>query len=187
MKIKTTKEKRIFIIKTALRWFLYLVLIFICFLIMCSGTHLKPILLIPAAICISANTGELQSAAFGILCGFLIDISCNKLFGYNAVLLCIFCVAVSLLYSNLLRNKFINSFVVTSVVSFIHGLLDFNFYYDIWGYEDSGLIFRNYTVPVWIMTIISSVVIYGIITLINKLLMPKPHLSIEEAIKNFEE
>ena len=89
--------------------------------------------------------------------------------------------------SAVVSSAVVSSVVVSSVVSFIHGLLDFNFYYDIWGYEDSGLIFRNYTVPVWIMTIISSVVIYGIITLINKLLMPKPHLSIEEAIKNFEE
>ena len=48
MRIKTTREKRILIVKTTFRWILYYVFIFLCFIFMTSGTMLKPVLLIPA-------------------------------------------------------------------------------------------------------------------------------------------
>ena len=187
MRIKTTREKRILIFKTTLRWFLYLLLIFLSFFFMTAGTLIRPILLIPVAVCIASNTGEVQSAFIGALCGIFIDLSCNKLFGYNAVILCIACVIVSLSYSHVLRQKLVNTLIVTTIISLIQGLLDYNFYYDIWGYEDSSLILKKITLPVILLTILSTIIIYGIFHIINKLLMPKPHLSIEEAIKNFEE
>lgn len=187
MRIKSSKEKRILAIKNSVRWFLYLVITLLCFIIMNSGTKLHPILLIPVAICMSTQSDELQSAFIGAFCGFLIDIACGKLFGYNAVILAIFCTAISLLYKYLLRQRFINTFLVIAAVSFLQGFLDFKFYYDIWGYSNVGIIFRKYTIPVCFMTLASSIVIYPLFKLINHLLMPKQHLSIEEAIKNYEE
>ncbi|MBR6669408.1 MAG: hypothetical protein IKL31_01520 [Ruminococcus sp.] len=187
MRIKTTREKRILIVKTVFRWFLYLLIMLICFVSMNAGTFIKPILLIPVAVCISSNTGELQAAFIGSACGFMIDLSCDKLLGYNAVILCVFCVITSLCYSRLLRNRLINAIIITALISLIQGVLDYNFYYDIWGYDDSSLILKHYTMPVILLTIASAFVIYAVFHLINKFLMPKPHLTIEEAIKNFEE
>jgi len=187
MRIKTSREKRILIIKTIIRWVLYFLIIFVSFIFMNAGSFLKPILLIPTAICIASNTGELQSAFIGALCGLLIDISCGKLFGYNAIILCISCVAVSLGYSMLLRQKLINTLIISTLLSVVQGFLDYNFYYDIWGYENSSLILKDITYPVIIMTTVSTFFIYFIMHTINKFLMPKPHLTIEEAIKNFEE
>lgn len=183
MRIKTTKEKRILIIKTAARWLLYYVLIFFCFIFMTSGTMLKPILLIPAALCIAVNNDQVGSAVTGAICGFLTDISCGKLFGYNAVVLTFFCILTSLLFEMYLRNRFINVFLTTAVVSFIQGCLDFKFYYEIWNYDGVERIFTKITIPVWALTLISTIFIYLIIKLINHFLMPKEHLTLEEAVK----
>lgn len=183
MRIKTSREQRILNIKTAVRWIIYYVVIFFCFIFMTTGTFMKPVILIPAALCIAVNSNQISSAVTGAVCGFLIDISCGKLFGYNAVLLAFFCIFVSLVFELWLRNRFINVMLSTAVVSLLSGLLDYKFYYEIWNYDNVERILTSVTLPVWIYTVISTVFVYLIFRLINHFLMPKTHLTIEEAIK----
>ena len=182
MRLRTTREQRILRIKTVLRWTLYYILIFFSFIIMTSGTWLKPILLLPIPLAISINNNQYGSVVTGAVCGFLIDISCGKLFGYNAVLLSFFCIVTSLMYELYLKNKFLNFMIISASVSFIQCWLDYKFYYQMWKYEDVGRIFRKVSLKVWFYTVIASVFIYLIIKLINHFLMPRNHLTIEEAI-----
>lgn len=182
MRIKATREQRILYIKTAIRWILYYFLILFSFIIMTSGTWFKPILLLPIALCISVRNNQYASVFTGALCGFLIDISCGKLFGYNAVLLSVFCILTSLVFELYLKHKFFNYLAITTAASYIQCLLDYKFYYQIWGYENVERIFVSVTLRVWIYTVISSVFIYLIFKLINHFLMPKTHFTIEETI-----
>ena len=78
MRIRTPREQRIHSIKTVIRWILYYMVILLCFLVMTSGTWMKPMLLVPAAIAIAANSGQYGSALAGAVCGFLTDIACGK-------------------------------------------------------------------------------------------------------------
>lgn len=183
MRLKTPREKRILYIKTTARWLLYIIMILLCFIAMTTGPWTKPILLVPVALCIALNNDTMISAFTGAFCGFLIDIACGRLFGYNAVLLTIFCTIVSLIYELYLRKKFFNYLWITVLVSFLQCWLDYKFYYEMWSYENVELIFHNITMKVWIYTVISSVVIYIIFALINKFLMPKEHLTIEDVIR----
>jgi len=182
MRIRTTREQRIFRIKTALRWGIYYLLIFIGFIIMCSGTLYKPVLLVPLAIGIAVNNNIYASAATGAVCGFLIDICCGKLFGYNAVILAFFCIAANLVFELYLKDRFINFMIIVSAAAYIQGWLDYKFYYQIWGYEHVHRIFVRVTLRVWIYTVISSVLIYFLLKLVNRLLMPREHLTVEEAM-----
>lgn len=182
MRLRTTREQRILYIKTALRWLIYYFLIFLSFIIMTSGTWLKPILLVPIALAIAVNNNQYGSVVTGAICGFMIDISCGKLFGYNAVLLAFFCIVVSLLFELYLKHKFINFMLILTGVSYIQCRLDYKFYYEIWNYENVERIFTQFTLKIWVYTIISSVFVYLLIKLINHFLMPKNHLTIEEAI-----
>ena len=166
-----------------MRWLLYYLVIFISFLIMTSGTLLKPILLVPIAICIAIDNNQYASVLTGAVCGFLIDISCGKLFGYNAVILSFFCIVVSLLFELYLWHRFTN-YIITAAVSYIQCRLDYKFYYQIWNYENVERIFTHVTLKVWVYTVISAVFVYLVIALINRFLMPKEHLTIEEAIKS---
>ncbi|MCR4889228.1 MAG: rod shape-determining protein MreD [Ruminococcus sp.] len=182
MRIKTTREKRILYTKTTVRWILYYVLILLFFTILTSGTFLKPMLLIPAAMCIAINNDIMASAFTGAVCGFLTDMACGRLFGYNAVLLTVFCAGATLIFELYLRNKFFNYLWITALASFLQCWLDYKFYYQMWGYDDVERIFYNVTLKVWIYTVIASVFIYLIFKLIDHFLMPREHLTIEEAI-----
>ncbi|MDE5764380.1 MAG: rod shape-determining protein MreD [Ruminococcus sp.] len=184
MRIKTTREKRIFYFKTALRWTLYYVIILMSFVIMTTGSWKKPVLLVPVALCIAINNDIMASAYTGAFCGFLIDIACGRLIGYNAVILTIFSAAMTLIFELYLRRKFINYIVLTAIMTFLQCFLDFQFFYKLWDYENVNNIFRNVTLKVWIYTMISSVILYVIFRIINNLLMPKEHLTIEEVIRN---
>ncbi|WP_019678275.1 rod shape-determining protein MreD [Ruminococcus flavefaciens] len=136
----------------------------------------------PLALGIAINNNIYGSAVTGAVCGFLTDICCGKLFGYNAVILTFFCIAVNIVFELYLRNRFINYMIITVIASFIQCWLDYKFYYQIWGYEDVGRIFRKVSLKVWIYTVISSVFVYLLLKLVNRLLMPREHLTIEEAI-----
>lgn len=182
MRIKTTRQQHILRIKTTLRWLLYYLLIFLSFIIMTSGTLYKPILLVPLAIAISINNNIYGSAVTGAFCGFLIDICCGKLFGYNAVILAFFCILTNLVFELYLKNRFINYLMITAVVSYIQCWLDYKFYYQIWDYENVGRIFVRVSLRVWAYTVISAFFMYLLVKLVNKPLMPKEHLTIEEAI-----
>ncbi len=186
MRIKTTREKRIFYIKGILRWTLYYVLIFFSFIIMTSGTWTKPILLIPIAMCIAAENNRYGAVVTAAICGFLIDTACGRLFGYNAVLLTIFSILISLLFELYLKHKFVNYILLTSAVSYIQCRLDYRFYYQIWGYEGVEKIFTSVLLKAWVYTVISAVFIYLIFKLINRFLMPRTHLTIEEAITKIQ-
>lgn len=183
MKIKASREKKIFIFKNSLRYFLYAFIILVCFSFMMSGRLLKPVLLIPASICIAMNTKELPSAFTGAFCGLLIDIACGKIFGYNAFILTVVCTFVSLLYMNYLRKKFINFLLITTLSSLLCSMLDYVFYYNIWDYENVESVLHTVTMPVFAYTVISAVPLYLVFMLVNRFLMPERHLTIAEVIK----
>ena len=183
MRLKTPREKRILYTKTTVRWILYYLLILVFFTIMTSGTYTKPMLLVPAAICIAIGNDVMAAAVTGAVCGFLTDMACGRLFGYNAVLLTVFCVAASLIFELYLRNKFANYLWITAIASFLQCWLDYKFYYQIWDYENVSRIFYHVSLKVWVYTVIASVVVYALYRLINRFLMPKEHLTIEEVIK----
>ncbi len=183
MRLKTPREKRILYFKTTLRWILYYFIIFSSFVIMTSGSWTKPILLVPVALLIAVNNDLMASAYTGAFCGFLIDIACGRLLGFNAVILTIFCVAATLVFELYLRKKFINYMVIISATSFLQCWLDYKFFYEIWGYADVERIFSSVTLKVWLYTVISTVILYILFKIINNLLMPKEHLTIEEVIR----
>lgn len=179
------KTKSIFRLYAFIRWAIYLLIISIAFVSSTIGTSVKPILLIPIAVCISINEGdEIVSTITGILCGLLIDISCDKIFGYNAIILIGICVFTSLLFNHFLRPNVVNAFAVCAILTFIHGVLDYLFYYAIWGYENVSYIFFNYTIISWIYTSISTFFIYLLIRFIYTKFRPKRIHSIEDPTNN---
>jgi rod shape-determining protein MreD len=171
-RIKTVRPKyqRRF---TVIRWTIFLAMIFIFFIFMCTGNFIKPLLLIPMAVCISVNEDELISACTGVLCGLLTDIACDRLFGYNAIILAVSCTVVSLLFSNLLRRNIINVFILSSAITFIQGGIDYLLYYFIWSSEDVSVIYIDIILPSCIITSLSSLLIYSVIRAVRHKFTPE--------------
>ncbi|MBQ8928147.1 MAG: rod shape-determining protein MreD [Oscillospiraceae bacterium] len=161
-------QERRHVLLQIVQWVLFALLIAVCFLLETAGSFLKPLLLIPLALCIASHCGEIQATAVGMIAGFLIDLGCGRFLGSNAVLLVIFCVAVSLLYRYYLRQKLLNIVLLTAVCAFAQGYLDYMFCYGIWGLADVGLLYRHVTLPVSLMTTASSVLLYFPVGLIAR-------------------
>ena len=142
------------------KWILFALLLAVCFLVQTAGSTVKPLLLIPAALCIAAHTGEIPAMAVGVISGLLLDLACGKLLGYNAIWLVVCCVTVSLLHSYLLQEKLVNMILLCAVCTAVQGSLDYVFYYAIWGYEDVSLVYRHVMLPSGIMTMVALLPIY---------------------------
>ncbi len=181
-RIKTRRtsayEKR----NTALRWALYALIIFFCFILATAGSFRKPLLLLPVALCIASYAREHTAMLAGISCGLLLDITCGKLLGFNALILMFLCIGVSLLYKHYLVPRLFTFLVLTAVCAFLQGGIDFFFYYAIWDHEHVSRIFTHHIVPCCIYTIISALPVYAVIHNLNRLLRPHIIRTIEEAV-----
>ncbi len=164
------------------KWFAYALLIFVCYLLETSGSYLKPLFLIPAALCIASHTGEIQAMAVGTICGLLLDLACGKLLGYNAVWLVVSCVAVSLLHSYLLREKLLNMLFLTLVCTAVQGYLDFVFYYAVWEHENVSLIYTKVILPSGLMTVIAAIPLYFLINWIARICGSKRKFELEKTV-----
>ncbi len=157
----TRQERRRYYFLQTVQWLIFALLIFLAFLTSTAGSRIKPLVLIPLALCISSHTGEMQAMAVGTISGLLLDIACGKLVGYNAVLLVVCCVTVSLLYNYILRQKLINILLLTAACTLVQGYLDYTFYYSIWGHEDVELIYTGVVLPSSCMTVLSTLLLYA--------------------------
>ncbi|GHU52112.1 hypothetical protein FACS1894132_01040 [Clostridia bacterium] len=143
----------------------------------------KPLPLIPIAIIYAINEdGEFRAVGGGVVCGLMLDNSLNTFFGYSAFFLVIFSVFSSLLFFYLLRPNVGSVFLVTMVYSFIFCFLHYFFYYFIWRYDESKIIFKEYVLPSFCYTAISTIAVYPIMRLINRIRL-KGDITIKEMIR----
>ena len=179
MKIKpySSKRRRKFAI---FRWIVFAIIISMGFVFSTTGTGIKPLVLIPMALCISYDENEFTAAIIGLFCGLLTDISCGKLCGYNAILFLCICVFSSMLFAYLLRHNFINLVIISTAFIFLQGALDYLFYYYIWSYDNVSIIYTDYILPSCIFTTISFFVIYPLVRLVKKLLTPRRESLLKE-------
>ena len=165
-----------------IQWLCFALLAMLSFFIMTSGSSVKPLLLIPLALCISAQFGEIPAAAAGVVGGLLTDIACGKLLGYNAIWLVMCCVMTSLLHSYYLRDKLLNVLLLTAVCTAVQGYLDFMFYYAIWGHQDVDLIYTHIMLPSGIMTLVCTIPIWLIVRWICRKCGSKRTFELEKTI-----
>ena len=167
-------------VRVFLKWGLYALVAFFCYMYMTTsvGTMIKPLLLVPAAICISMWENELLSALTGIVCGLMLDAACGKVMGYNAFLLMIVCMFTSLLFLYLMRQNIINCIFVTTGATLLLSALDFFFYYGIWGYEQVELLLWRNTLPAMLFTVLSCGILYFVVKFIyvRLSLQAEPHI-----------
>lgn len=174
-------------VRNTIRWVLYFLCIFLAFVTANSGDTIKPLLLIPVALCISSVSSMFIAGSIGILCGLLMDISTGSLLGYHGILLFLLCMATSLFYDRLLQQRFLNMAFFTFMAAFLVTGFDFVFQYAIWGYENMSYLYVHHSLPCLLYTTISGAVCYPIFALIHRFLLPKRRRTIEKKVKPLEE
>ena len=181
MAIKKLSEKAIRN-RIILKWIFYVLILIFCQIILTnpSGSMIKPLFIVPVVVCISMREAELSSALIGVFGGLLIDFQTNILTGFNAIIICVLCVGISLLFLHLMRPNIVNFVAVTAIVILVQQSLDFLFAYAIWKKDDVSSIFLDTHLVCIIGTTIVAVPIYFLITYINNKLGKPSQPVIEE-------
>lgn len=170
--ISSRRKRRLAVV----RWSFFSLIIWIIFIFTTTGSFIKPNILIPLALCISMNEDVMPCAAVGTVCGFLTDVAFGKLIGFSAMLMLIGCVSVSLLFTHLLRQNFLNIFVLTALFSAVYFLLDYFLFYRLWHLEHDSILFKEYIIPEFILTCASLTAVYPVIkTIKNRFTLRRMH------------
>ncbi len=110
----------------------------------------KPLLVLPAVVCIAMQEGEYLGGIYGLVGGVFCDLSAFTYFGLNALLFLVFGVCIGLVVEHLMHNSSINAMLLTLGAMLLKGGVEFFFMYGIWGYEGAEMIYLRKLVPVMI-------------------------------------
>lgn len=134
------------------KYFTYVLLLLLLYVLqttprLFSIADVKPNLLIPAAVCISMYEGEFTGGILGALAGLLCDLGSFTIFGFNGILVLAGCVAVGLLTIYLMQLKIVNALLLGGGVLLVRGLVEYFFYFQMWGYEGAWRVLVFSTLP----------------------------------------
>ncbi len=133
-----------------------------------SSAGALPLLLIPCAICFSVREGPFISAVYGCVCGLLLDSASGTLTGFNGIILMWASMFTALMFHYILRRNLLNFLWLDFAVIMIQSLLHYLFFFQIWGYDRSGLVLRKIFIPEFIYTNISGIIIFWLTGIIKR-------------------
>ena len=170
------------------RWAIYVLLSFVFFLMMTSGNpdNIKPVLLLPFALSLCIFYGEIVSAAIGFYCGILIDYAAGRLIGASSLLMVVLCVAVSMLFLQLLRRNIVNFMVISAISTIIYFALDFYLYFSMWDYAGTKTVLLQKNLPTALLSLALSPLVYLVTKLITQSIGMVDRTILEEQNKNIE-
>lgn len=174
-------------LKCLIRWCLYFVLIFIAFILGASGNYVKPMLLLPIALCIASVSGLCSAGVIGIICGLLLDINSDVTPGFHAILFFLICLGISTLYQKLMKQKFLNMLLFTVLAAGIITGVQFLFLYALWDYKDVIVVYRAELLPCILYTAVSVCIYYPIFSLIHRFFLIPRKQKIEKTVKPIED
>lgn len=114
----------------------------------------KPILLIPVAVCIAMFEGEIVGAAAGLLAGLLWDTVTVTADGYVALYLMVACAVCGVLLRIFLRNNIVTYFIVCSGIMFFYLVTYVLFFISARGIDGAGQMFFRYYIPMGLYSFI---------------------------------
>ena len=114
----------------------------------------KPIFLLPLAICIAAREGVFPGALWGAAAGLLWDIASGRTGGFFAIQLMAVCFGVAALVALYLRGSAVNLLLLCTGAALALVGNDLLFHYLLHGYTGVGALFLRSSLPTLILTLI---------------------------------
>ena len=165
IELKKKRERRNYVIRQLL--FILLMCFSYIFMSTAKIPFAIPLLLVPCAVCYAVREAPFDSAMFGCVCGLLADSAQGTLIGFNAIVLMWSSLMVSLLFHYYLRRHILNFLWLDLAIIAVQSLLRYLFFYWLWGYDTSGLVFRSIFIPEAISTNMAGIIVFwltGIMT-----------------------
>lgn len=156
-------------LRLVFKWTVYVVLFLLIYVFQTSVSlievfSIKPMLLVPAAVCLAIHENEFAGGIMGVFAGLLCDLGGGELFGFNALILLVCCVASSMVVQYLMKPNLFTALVLGAGTLLIRGMLDYLFFYVMWNYEGSTHILVRYILP----TILYSLIVLPLFYLLFK-------------------
>lgn len=108
---------------------------------------IKPLIILPAVVCLAMHERELVGGLLGALGGMLCDLSSFTYFGFNAIMFLLMGIAVGLLVEYMMKESMGNAVFFTLCGLVIQMIVSFFFQYGIWSYEDTGRLWLWHIIP----------------------------------------
>ena len=143
------------------KFVLYAVIVFAAYIIQTTPGFfeflgIKPILVLPACICIAVFDGEFAGGLFGFIAGLFCDSASETVFGFNAVVFLLLCVCAGLATIYIFRRSTMNIMLLCLGAVFIRSSLEYFFSFILYGYENLPQFFYTQIAPQIVLTSIFS-------------------------------
>lgn len=123
----------------------------------------KPILVVPAAVCMAMFDGEMVGGIMGGLAGLLCDLGSFTIFGFNGIIVLACCATIGLLTIYLTQLRLMNALLLGFGTLLIRGVLEYFFYFQIWNLDGRSQIFFASTLPTVLYSAITIIPLYFLV------------------------
>ena len=124
---------------------------------------IRPILVLPFAVCVAMFDSNLAGGLFGLFAGILCDTSSSLLFGVQAILYLAVCVAVGLLIVYYMQPSLANSLIFVGCGLILRLFLEFFFAFFMWGYDNIHIIVVNHMLPLLLYTLAATIPVFWLV------------------------
>ncbi len=164
-------------LRLVFKWTLYTVVLLLSYMLgqnpyLFSLWGLRPVLILPVAVCVAMFEHEFSGGVFAVVAGILWGCSADAVFGYYAILLLVVGVATGLICSYGMSPTLFTSLLLAGGFALLIGLLDFFFFYVLWDYSELWQFLISRMLPTVGLTTLSVVPYFYITRLIHKKLRP---------------
>ena len=120
----------------------------------------RPVLVIPAVLSIAMFESGIPAMFFGLFGGLLMDFGFSGTLGFHGMLLAVCCYIVAFIAANLLQTNFITTMIIALVCAASVTVLQWLFFYVLYGYGSPVYALVYHYVPVFVYTMVLMPVAY---------------------------
>lgn len=157
--------------RSQIKWIIYTAMLIILYVLQTvpgflSIFGIKPMLLFPLAITIACFEQPFSSGIFGLVCGMFTDAAADYLMGFNAMIFMIACIVISLIHTNYLKSKLLDTLFSGCAALILQKGLDYFFYYRIWNLDPDSYLLLHQFLPSSALSLICLIPLHFLIKLI---------------------
>lgn len=157
----------------ALKWVVFSLLLLALYALQTTPglfeiAHTKPVLIVGLVVCVAMYENVLPSACFAMAAGLLWDISSDKLFGFNGLILLVCGMFISLLCIYYLHTKLLNALIFCAAVMLVQSGLDYLFSYAVWDYPNAWMAYVQRMLPMAAYTVVATLPIFFLVRRVER-------------------
>lgn len=138
--------------RKVIKFLVYALIVFAAYIIQTTPgliefCGIRPILVLPACLCIAVFEGEFAGGLFGFCFGLFCDSSSETIFGFNALVFLVLCTLAGLATIYVFRRSTMNVMLLCLGGLFIRSALEFFFKFILYGYENLDAYFYTQIAP----------------------------------------